>query len=115
MIQVTARCQINPDEIVFFEAYVNYTIAHYSNGRRQVIVKPLKHIQMYVEFMGFYRIHKSYLINLDYVKEKPDAMKLIELKDNATLTVSRRKIAGLRKKLKQVQLQQRQENRKFEI
>jgi two-component system, LytTR family, response regulator len=96
---LNSKNQFSPANIVFFEADVNYTIAHYNDGKKETFVKTLKHIEQKLNQHGFYRIHKSYLVNLEYIDDKPMGFDL-ELHHEYTLTISRRKLPGLRKQLK---------------
>lgn len=56
-------------DIFFFEAERNYTTVYYFNGHRDVYTLPLKR---FAEFLlhepGFVRIHKSYLVNRQFIK-----------------------------------------------
>lgn len=97
-IVLNSKNQFSPANIVFFEADVNYTIAHYNDGKKETFVKTLKHIEQKLNQHGFYRIHKSFLVNLEYINEKPTSFDL-ELQNDYKLTISRRKMPGLRKKL----------------
>lgn len=98
---LNSKNHVVPANILFFKGDVNYSIAYYSNGKRETIVKPLKHIESELKQHDFYRIHKSFLINLEYVSQKPVGFN-IELTNEYVLTVARRKISGLRKKLKNI-------------
>ena len=95
---INTKNQVIPANIVFFKADINYSIAYYADGRKKVIVKTLKHIESQLADHGFYRIHKSFLVNLEYVNHRPSGKNLI-LSD-VELIISRRKLSGLRKKLK---------------
>jgi two-component system, LytTR family, response regulator len=96
---LNSKNHVIPANILFFKGDVNYSIAYYSNGKKETIVKSLKHIESELKQHDFYRIHKSFLINLEYVSQKPVGFN-IELTNEYVLTVARRKISGLRKKLK---------------
>lgn len=99
IVILNSKTHVIPANILFFKGDVNYSIAYYSNGKREIIVKPLKHIESELKQHDFYRIHKSFLVNLEYVIQKPVGFNL-ELENDYILTIARRKISGLRKKLK---------------
>ena len=54
-------------EIIYCQAEDNFTRFHLSNGKEMLICRTLKHYQEALEECGFSRIHRSYLINLDFV------------------------------------------------
>ncbi len=57
------------EEIVFCEAQRNYTIFHLVNNKKIMISKPLFDYERLLEGTIFFRIHKSFLINLLHAKE----------------------------------------------
>jgi len=77
-------------EIFFFEADRNYTTVYYGNGRHDVYSVPLKRFH---EFLlhepGFVRIHKSYLVNRQFIKTI--ARRHILLHNGVELPVARRR------------------------
>lgn len=95
---INTKNQVIPANIVFFKADINYSIAYYADGKKKVIVKTLKHIESQLVDHGFYRIHKSFLVNLEYISHNPSGKNLIV--SNIELSISRRKLSGLRRKLK---------------
>ena len=56
------------DSIIYCEADQNYTKLHNSEGETFIISKPLNSVQSLLPADIFFRIHKSYLVNLNYVK-----------------------------------------------
>lgn len=57
------------DEIVYCEAKRTYTIFHLVSRKTITISKPLFDYDRLLEGTTFFRIHKSYLINLLHAKE----------------------------------------------
>lgn len=98
-ICINTKNQVVPDKIIYFKADINYSIAYYNDGRKKTIVKSLKHIESKLSEFGFYRIHKSFLVNLNYISQKPLG-KSLTLSDDVILSISRRKLSGLRKEFK---------------
>jgi two-component system LytT family response regulator len=56
-------------EIVYCEAQRSYTVFHLTNNKSIIVSKPLYDYDKILEGTVFFRIHKSYLINLLHVKE----------------------------------------------
>jgi len=88
------------DEIIRLEADDNYTKV-YINGKKPVTIsKTLKHFEGCCGD-AFFRIHKSHLINLKYLKEftKEDGGYAI-MTDGSKLAVSKRKLSDFIEKVK---------------
>ncbi|MBO6514940.1 MAG: response regulator transcription factor [Bacteroidia bacterium] len=54
-------------DIVYCKANDNLTDFYFTNGKKKTICKTLKHFDEVLSDSGFFRIHKSYLINMDHV------------------------------------------------
>lgn len=54
-------------DIVYCKANDNLTDFVFADGRKKTICKTLKHFDEVLSDSGFFRIHKSYLINMDHV------------------------------------------------
>jgi two-component system LytT family response regulator len=80
------------NSIVFLEAQNNYTKINLVNGTSIIASKTLKHFDELLPPQLYFRIHKSYLINLNFVKRyyKIDDY-LIELATGEKLPLSYRK------------------------
>lgn len=97
-IIIAAKSGFTPiliSDICYLEADSNYTIFHLSNLKKVVASKPLKEFEDIIEGNSFFRIHKSYLINLQYFKQisKVDPTLAI-MSDGSNLPISRRKLNG---------------------
>lgn len=55
-------------EIVRCEAHGNYTFFNLQSGVQELASKPIKEYEVLLEEFSFFRVHKSHLINLLYVK-----------------------------------------------
>lgn len=60
---------LDVNEIVSLQADGNYTIIHKRNMQKMVITKTLKDFEEILDDVQFVRIHKSYIVNLQQVKE----------------------------------------------
>lgn len=56
-------------DIMMLEGYGNYTYIHLINGKKILLSKTLKAFCQLFQQNDFARIRKSYLINLNYLKE----------------------------------------------
>lgn len=86
--------------IVRCESNVNYTQFYFSNGTKILVTKTLKEFDKMLSEFGFYRVHQSHLINIDYLKEyvKIDGGYL-KMKDGASVPISTRKKSSVLKLL----------------
>ncbi len=80
-----------PDEIIFVESDGNYSSIHLVDGKKLVLTKKIKEVDAMLPDEDFFRVHNSYIINLDKVKEfyKTDAYVILE--GNHKIPVSRQK------------------------
>ncbi|MBO5551292.1 MAG: LytTR family transcriptional regulator [Lachnospiraceae bacterium] len=58
---------LRADEIVYIESYRHRIIFH-TEKKNYSIYKPLGEIEEMLAGMGFLRIHKSFIVNLEYVR-----------------------------------------------
>lgn len=93
---------IKLEEIVYCEAHRSYTIFHLVNNKRLMISKPLFDYDRLLEGTVFFRIHKSFLINLLHAKEyiRGDGG-IVIMSNGMDIEVSRRKKEQFLAKLKE--------------
>lgn len=60
---------IDPHEIVFCQSDNNYTTLHFINKKQLLLAKSIKSIQDDLQFPFFFRIHRSFIINLNYISK----------------------------------------------
>ncbi len=83
---------VKTNSILYCEADSNYCKIMCLDGKKIVVSKTLKYIEELLPPTIFQRIHKSYLVNLNYVSrfDKTNEL-LVELSNGTTLPVSVRK------------------------
>ena len=83
-------------DIIRCESDNNYTFFHLKNNTKLLVSKTLKEYDELLSDEGFYRCHKSHLVNINYIKEylKGEGGSVI-LEDGSHVDVSRRKKEGL--------------------
>ncbi len=83
------------NDIVRCEAESNYTVFYLINGEKIVVSKTLKEYEDILSRNNFFRIHKSVIINIKYLKKyiKGDGGTVI-MEDGTELAVSRRRKDG---------------------
>jgi two-component system LytT family response regulator len=80
-------------DIMYMEADGSYTIFHFSGLDKLVVSKPLGEIENLLDGCGFFRIHKSTILNLRFLKGYSSYQgNFAELVDGTKLDISRRKL-----------------------
>jgi two-component system, LytTR family, response regulator len=83
---------INISEIIYCEAKGAYTRIYLHDGKNILTSKPLGDFESQLSKRNFFRIHHSFLINLDRVKEfQRDQGMQVLMEKNIKLAVSQRK------------------------
>lgn len=57
------------DQITHLESDASYTTFHLINKERHLVVKPMKEFENILPEEDFFKLHQSYIINLNYVKK----------------------------------------------
>lgn len=83
---------IRVKDVIRIQANDNFSDFHLTNGSRKVICRTLKHYEELLSDFGFLRVHKSHLVNLQYVKRyiKGKGGQLI-MTDNSEVEVAQSK------------------------
>ena len=80
------------EEIIYCEAERSYTIFHLADGKTLTVSKPLLDYDNMLKGAGFFRVHKSFLINLIHVREYHRGEGgFVIMNNKAEIEVSRRK------------------------
>lgn len=90
---------LNPEDIVYCESDGNYATIYLENKEKIVVTQKLKFMEDKLSDSYFFRIHNSYLINLNKVKEFHKTDEYVVLSNNIKIPVSRNKKAEFLDKL----------------
>ncbi|MEO6685267.1 MAG: LytTR family DNA-binding domain-containing protein [Dyadobacter sp.] len=82
---------LTPDVITFLEGEGNYTFIYTNAGKRYLVSKTLKSLAELLD-SNFIRVHKSYLVNANYVVERMEDDRILRMSCGKEVIVSRRKI-----------------------
>ncbi|HEY0177836.1 MAG TPA: LytTR family DNA-binding domain-containing protein [Pedobacter sp.] len=92
---------IDINEIIRIEADSNYSVFHLDNGDKITVSKVLKEYEELLPEDQFVRIHKSSIVNLNYLKEYNSRNGLeVVLKNGEKIAVSRRRASIFVEKVK---------------
>ncbi|WP_435355225.1 LytR/AlgR family response regulator transcription factor [Emticicia sp. SJ17W-69] len=95
-IKISHNKNVRPSEVVFLRADVNYTELHFENGNKIVLAKTLKKLQESFSQQGFFRISKTFIINLKFLSNAMGNHTIVKMKNNVELNVSRRRREDLK-------------------
>lgn len=84
---------INKSNILCAQADDNYCLIHLVGGNSITASKTLKSVEELITAPHFFRVHKSYLVNLNYVKYFNKSLLEIEMVNATRIPVSHRKQA----------------------
>jgi len=88
---------VNTSDIMYLEADSNYTILHLSGLKKIVATKTMGDFEKILDQPAFFRIHKSIIININYLKAYSSYQgNFVELNDGTTLSISRRRLNDFR-------------------
>ena len=82
---------IDPEGIIYCQSDGNYCHIHLKNGESHLISKKLKYMEEKLEKYPFMRVHNSYIVNLNKVREINKKDSLIILNDGTSVPISRSK------------------------
>jgi two-component system LytT family response regulator len=92
---------VEEDNITYLEASGNCTMIHFADGSRYLDTRTLKIYEEILDEHKFYRIHKSHIINMNFIKEYiSEHGHIIELKDGTQLPVARNRVSAFLKTVK---------------
>lgn len=92
---------IKVSELMYLEADSNYTILHLSGFEKIVATRTLGEFEKLLKSPLFFRIHKSIIINLNYLRAfSSHEGYFAELSDGTRLSISRRKVNEFRDAVK---------------
>ncbi|WP_400075271.1 LytR/AlgR family response regulator transcription factor [Winogradskyella sp. R77965] len=83
---------VNSSDIIYCKSSGNYCEIFFKNQKKEIISKKLKEFEILINNDDFFRVHKSYLVNVTYIKEfiKSDGQYLV-LENDTTIPVARLK------------------------
>ena len=91
------------DEVLYCEAERSYTVFHLEDKKTVTVSKPLLEYENILGDTSFFRIHKSFLINLRHIKEyQRGEGGTVIMSNNAEIEVSRRKKEQFLLKVKEI-------------
>lgn len=92
---------VNVADLMYLQADDNYTLLYLTGGQKIVATRTLGEFEKILEGPEFFRIHKSTIINLNFLVGYSNSQgNFAELKNGSRLDISRRKLPDFREKVK---------------
>ncbi len=92
---------VSTSDIIYLEADSNYTIIHLSGLKKIVATRTMGDFEKILDQPDFFRIHKSIIINLNYLKAYSSYQgNFVTLNEGSTLSISRRRLNDFRDAIK---------------
>lgn len=76
--------------VVLLEGNINYTIFHLQNGKQNVVAHSIKFFEPFLKTHGFLRVHRSYMINPNHVRNFDEQQQKITMNNGKEAMISRR-------------------------
>ena len=96
---------IDINEIIWLEGKNNYTLIHIRDKKSLTVAKTLKEFESSVKGNNFFRVHKSDIINLNYISDYTNHDGgFITMKGGVKITISRRRIKEFEEAIKEYSL-----------
>lgn len=84
---------VDPNEFMYLEGEGNYTSINFVDGQRYVDTRAIGIYEDLLDPQRFFRVHKSHIVNVLYVKEfLNDNGHFVIMKDNTRLAISRLRV-----------------------
>jgi two-component system LytT family response regulator len=92
-IKLVGKTTVTAETVIYLRAESNYSEVFLTSGKIVILSKTLKKLETVLEPLGFFRTHKSYLINLKHVVSSSvyDDQDQIKLTNNHKVGLSRRR------------------------
>jgi DNA-binding LytR/AlgR family response regulator len=78
--------------VILLEGDINYTIFHLEDGKQQVVAHSIKFFETFLETHGFLRVHRSFMINPNHVKNLNKEQLTVTMNNGLEAIISRRRI-----------------------
>ncbi len=84
------------NDVILLKGEVNYTILFLENGNQKVVAHSIKFFEPYLETLGFLRVHRSFMINPNYLKEYNQDNEFLMMTNGQKADISRRRKSVLK-------------------
>jgi DNA-binding LytR/AlgR family response regulator len=79
------------NNVVLLKGDVNYTTFHLLHGKEKMVARSIKFFEKFLETHGFLRVHRSFMVNPNYIQEYNQDRESLTMKNGQEATISRRR------------------------
>jgi DNA-binding LytR/AlgR family response regulator len=98
LIHIGGRTCVEQKEVIALVAAINYSLAYMHNGQVIVVATTLKKLENRFNSDTFFRVHKSCMINLNYLSQFD--FRNIEMQNHLKSPISRRRREAFERKIR---------------
>jgi two-component system LytT family response regulator len=91
---------VKVNSILYIKADLNYSIIFTADNKSHTVTSTLKHLEDTLPASSFFRCHKSFMVNLNFVKKFDKRRSSVILENDITVEVATRRAAELEDVLK---------------
>lgn len=88
-----------PDEILYCEGDGSYSHVYFSSGKKVLLTRKLKQMEELLQEPIFYRVHNSYIVNINKIKAYNKNEAILIMGNNVNIPVSRTKRSDILDKI----------------
>lgn len=85
----------HPNDVIYCEGDGNYCNIFFVKGKKVLLTKKLKQVEDLLPEPHFYRVHNSYIVNLDKIKAFIRNEGILIMENNVNIPVSRNKRSNI--------------------
>jgi DNA-binding LytR/AlgR family response regulator len=79
------------NNVVLLKGDVNYTTFHLLHGKEKMVARSIKFFEKFLETHGFLRVHRSFMVNPNYIQEYNQERESLTMKNGQEAIISRRR------------------------
>jgi DNA-binding LytR/AlgR family response regulator len=77
--------------VILLKGNINYTTFHFLHGKEKMVAHSIKFFEKFLETHGFLRVHRSFMINPNYVEMYNQEKEILTMANGQEATISRRR------------------------
>jgi DNA-binding LytR/AlgR family response regulator len=82
--------------VILIKSDINYTKFYLEGGKEKIVSHTMKYYEPHLERHGFLRVHRSFMINPDHVKEYNQEKYFLMMSNGLKAAISRRRKSVLK-------------------
>jgi DNA-binding LytR/AlgR family response regulator len=84
------------NNVILLKGDSNYTTIYLKHGKSKIVARTLKFFEPHLQTQGFLRVHRSFLINPDYIENYDAQYDVLTMANGYEACISRRRKGALK-------------------